>query len=69
MSADEIRNWEPVNMPRKGMGHGENAIACFLQEIAAQLAELNATLSDPTKGINVGLCATNYTIPVMIRER
>jgi hypothetical protein len=69
MTADQIRNsfsgphteqeWMPMHQ------------AMMLQEIAAQLAELNATIAkiaDPTVGISVGLCATNDTIPVRILE-
>jgi len=41
----------------------------MLREIAAQLAELNATLHGFTKGyLPVGLCATNDDIPVRVKE-
>jgi hypothetical protein len=39
----------------------------FLPEIAAQLAELNDTLK--TGAVSVALCASNDSIPVVVRER
>ena len=43
--------------------------AQMLREIAAQLAELNEFLRSDKSVMNVVLCASNDSIPVVIRER
>jgi len=43
--------------------------AQMLREIAAQLAELNEFLRNDESSFAVTLCASNHSIPVVIRDR
>lgn len=70
MTAEYIRN--EYHWANLEPSHAQLMQVQALGEIAAQLAELNATLkaiADPAVGISATLCASNDTIPVMIRER
>lgn len=73
MTADEIRK-VTLSARMGALASPENSDilefnAAMLQEIAAQLAELNALLRDNSKGINVILCSSNDSIPVRIMDR
>lgn len=67
MSADEIRNtFNPmiaIGPPATSEARQADIHLMMVAEIAAQLAELNATLK---AGVPVLLCATTCTIPVSV---
>lgn len=67
MTAEEIR--AKAANPGYAQWHDGTEQTQVLVEIAAQLADLNETLRGFSNGfLPVGLCATNDTIPVTVKE-
>lgn len=64
MTADEIRTYRK----QRPALTAEVASAHMLQEIAAQLADLNAALRDGASPIAVALCSSNDTLRIAIQD-